>query len=406
MQTDSDSPYYDSYAHAWSPSYYIVTVSNYPQAVTAYDAYDAEIYLYYMTGAYGDYSHVEGDGTVAINDYETVVGQYNNPVEGALFTVGSGYSSSQPENAFLVSSQGNVYIKGVGGYEGGDFYSATPINGMINVNTSKHTTILGNTQQINSGIGYGGATDTTIIGNPTNISAGYNGLEKVTYIGTGGTLTANNITRVGNGYVTMSEDNQCIIGNLDGSGGTGSQKGKLVLLTGPSGGAFNNGPGIPNDSVIALNLASAVSGGTSTIEVLEYTENNQSKVQYFFKDMGFVGSGTPLYTDHTGSNYNETNLDLKTYIKILLTKDEWKSETADNTGAVTISSLSPYTHYEISSSSVDLSSITISAFGYTKAVRMHDYYIAFTTGATAPTLTLPVSPTIYWKDGDDLTTSI
>ena len=405
MQTDPNSPYYDSHAHQYGPSYYLVTVSNYPQAVTAYDAYDAEIYLYYMTGAYGDYSHIEGDGTVAINDYETVVGQYNNPVEGALFTVGSGYSSSQPENAFLVSSSGNVYINGVGGYEGGDFSSATPINNMINVDTTNHTTILGNAQQIRYGFGYGGATDTTIIGNPTAVSGGYNGLEKVTYIGTGGTLSANNITRVGNGFVTMTEDDQCVIGNLDGNGGTGGQSGKLVLLTGPSGGAFNNGPGIPNDSVIAFNLASALSGGTSTVQVLEYTENNQSKVQYFVKDMGFVGSGTPLYTDHTGSNYNETNLDLKTYIKILLTKDEWESVSADNSGAVTIDSLSPYKHYEISGTH-GLSSITISAFGYTRATRMHDYYIAFTTGTTAPTLTLPVSPAIRWKDGDDLTTNI
>lgn len=57
----------------------------------------------YLTQSNADYSHAEGINTVAVNDGETVVGSYNNPEDGLLFSVGNGLDGEHRSNAVRVT---------------------------------------------------------------------------------------------------------------------------------------------------------------------------------------------------------------------------------------------------------------------------------------------------------------
>lgn len=60
-----------------------------------------------FSGAIGKYSNIKGIGNIALNDYETVVGQYNTPEIDSIFTVGCGTSYAR-NNAFRVDTNGNI----------------------------------------------------------------------------------------------------------------------------------------------------------------------------------------------------------------------------------------------------------------------------------------------------------
>ena len=71
------------------------------------------------TSAEGDYSHAEGEGTETNNTGEHASGRYNkSTLNLTQFSVGIGGDSIHPENAFEIDVNGNVYIKGIGTYNG------------------------------------------------------------------------------------------------------------------------------------------------------------------------------------------------------------------------------------------------------------------------------------------------
>ena len=78
------------------------------------------------TSGIGVSSHVEGISTIAYNTAEHACGQFNisipesaNPkYGGSIFTVGVGESTNERKNAIMVSRTGEVYIYGLGGYDG------------------------------------------------------------------------------------------------------------------------------------------------------------------------------------------------------------------------------------------------------------------------------------------------
>lgn len=84
-----------------------------------------EIHVY-KVGALGFASHVEGIGTVAYNEGEHAGGRFNvsNPGK-TLFSIGCGVktggriSTLTRANAFEVTEDGKVYVKGVGGFDNG-----------------------------------------------------------------------------------------------------------------------------------------------------------------------------------------------------------------------------------------------------------------------------------------------
>lgn len=63
------------------------------------------------TKAIGNNSHASGEGTIANNNNETVIGQYNaTETESSLFVVGNGTNSSNRSNAFIVNSNGDTIV--------------------------------------------------------------------------------------------------------------------------------------------------------------------------------------------------------------------------------------------------------------------------------------------------------
>lgn len=86
------------------------------------------------TEANGKYSHVEGFTTITYNEAEHASGKYNNSVEktesnttadATLFSIGVGDSKKKRKNAFEVKQNGDIYIKGLGGYDGNNSESSS-----------------------------------------------------------------------------------------------------------------------------------------------------------------------------------------------------------------------------------------------------------------------------------------
>ena len=72
----------------------------------------------YDTHTYGESSHAEGVHTITTNEAEHASGMYNmSTANKTLFSVGAGHDGGRM-NAFEIDASGNVYIYGVGGYNG------------------------------------------------------------------------------------------------------------------------------------------------------------------------------------------------------------------------------------------------------------------------------------------------
>lgn len=105
----------------------------------AWDTAHAEGYL---CQAQGTLSHAGGYGShatgyasfahgLAVNttlDYEVSFGKYNATGPRTAFSIGTGSSEDDRKNALEVSSSGNTYLYGVGGYDGTNADTAVPIN--------------------------------------------------------------------------------------------------------------------------------------------------------------------------------------------------------------------------------------------------------------------------------------
>lgn len=73
----------------------------------------------YNTIADGEYSHTEGGYTKTTNQYEHASGKYNKSTKDVtLASIGCGTDDNNRKNAFEVDTSGNVYIKGINGYDG------------------------------------------------------------------------------------------------------------------------------------------------------------------------------------------------------------------------------------------------------------------------------------------------
>lgn len=66
----------------------------------------------------GNYAHGEGYCNQALGNYSHVEGKYNHYVSDAISTIGIGTSDNNRSNAIIVMENGDIYVKGVGGYTG------------------------------------------------------------------------------------------------------------------------------------------------------------------------------------------------------------------------------------------------------------------------------------------------
>lgn len=86
------------------------------------------------SGAIGNNSHVEGEGTIALNSNEHAQGQYNVSNTGKLNTIhsiGIGRDDAHRQNAVEVLKDGNVFVYGVGDYNGEDPGRAASLQSLI-----------------------------------------------------------------------------------------------------------------------------------------------------------------------------------------------------------------------------------------------------------------------------------
>ena len=93
-----------------------------------------------MTQAIGDFSHSEGSYTKAFNETEHSQGAYNkshwaNEAFGSpnqtLFSIGCGTATNDRKNAIEVMQNGDVYVKGIGDYNGVNIESASTLQSVI-----------------------------------------------------------------------------------------------------------------------------------------------------------------------------------------------------------------------------------------------------------------------------------
>lgn len=94
-----------------------------------------------MTRAIGNFSHSEGTYTKAFNEAEHAQGTYNKshwadaPFGSAnqtLFSVGCGTSQTDRKNAIEVMQNGDVYVKGVGNYDGTSIENVNTLQAVVN----------------------------------------------------------------------------------------------------------------------------------------------------------------------------------------------------------------------------------------------------------------------------------
>ena len=94
-----------------------------------------------VTTTSGDYSHAEGRYTYTSNAYEHAQGSYNmshnyNTTFGdngnTLNSIGVGVSDASRSNVIEVMQNGDVYVKGVGSYDGSNYVDASTLQEVIN----------------------------------------------------------------------------------------------------------------------------------------------------------------------------------------------------------------------------------------------------------------------------------
>lgn len=101
----------------------------------------------YQTKALGNHSHAEGYATMATNPNEHAQGIYNVSHEHYLpelataFSIGFGNSEGARKNAVEVMKNGDVYIFGIGGYDGSNIESAKTIQTVISELAEKNNVL-------------------------------------------------------------------------------------------------------------------------------------------------------------------------------------------------------------------------------------------------------------------------
>lgn len=86
----------------------------------------------YETRSFGFGSHSDGYNTIAKNVGEHASGIYNVSNGDTQFSIGVGTSEDDRKNAFEVKQNGDIYIKGIGGYTGNNHVESKDVATVIN----------------------------------------------------------------------------------------------------------------------------------------------------------------------------------------------------------------------------------------------------------------------------------
>ena len=91
----------------------------------------------YNTVAVGDYSHAEGYGTIANNTSEHAEGSWNISSDNTVFSIGNGTDAGNRSNLYEVHSDGSVFVKNIGDYDGTNSEDATDLATILNDTVDK-----------------------------------------------------------------------------------------------------------------------------------------------------------------------------------------------------------------------------------------------------------------------------
>ena len=99
-----------------------------------------DFYIYVPSTANGRGSHAEGNGTITLNNFEHSDGQYNASTKidntfgtagNTLYSLGIGTSPVARANAVEVKQNGDIFIKGIGSYNGTNYSTASSLQTVI-----------------------------------------------------------------------------------------------------------------------------------------------------------------------------------------------------------------------------------------------------------------------------------
>ena len=297
--------------------------------------------------ASGEYSHAEGKGTITNNEAEHAEGKYNKSNINTIHSVGIGTSDTDRKNAIEVVQNGDVYINGIGGYNGTNTTNSKHLATILStVDTSDNNTFIvenvldveGNTTlkgtlQVNGSTNLNGnvtlgdtQTDVITVNGNTAIK-GTLGVENNTTIDKN--LTVNGATNL-NGNVTLGDDQTDVItvnGNTTIKGTLGVENNTTISGTLQVNGetslenkvAAGEGTFVQNDSEIAVgrfNTSTKTSenygnGGNTafSIGIGESDSNRKNAVEVMQNgDVYINGIG-----GYTGENPSDSK-DLATYL--------------------------------------------------------------------------------------------
>jgi hypothetical protein len=97
-----------------------------------YDSTKTSFATGYETIADGEASHAEGYHTIAQNTGEHAEGKYNKSNTETISSIGIGTSDTDRKNALEVTQSGDIYVLGIGNYEGNNIDSAQTLQYCLN----------------------------------------------------------------------------------------------------------------------------------------------------------------------------------------------------------------------------------------------------------------------------------
>ena len=122
-----------------------------------------------------------GNNNIAQNDSEIAVGSWNKSSENTKFTVGVGTGSTDRKNAFEVTSDGSVYINGIGDYVGNNASSTNSVKAVID--GKQDTLVSGTSIKTINGESILGSGNITISGGGTSTGKDVYIFETNSYLG-------------------------------------------------------------------------------------------------------------------------------------------------------------------------------------------------------------------------------
>lgn len=94
--------------------------------------------------ANGTFSTASGSHTITTNEAETAIGKYNISNPDTIFSIGCGTKDDNRMNAIEVLKNGNIYIIGMGGYDGTNPAKSKPLQQILTEKEEPNCKVDGN----------------------------------------------------------------------------------------------------------------------------------------------------------------------------------------------------------------------------------------------------------------------